>query len=170
MAQRPLGSAVLLTILCAAFVSGCCPSGPKVLEGLTLPVEEQAGCSLVDGTQVTDGPLVPMAANPLSTSDSRKVSAIAPLVTGTGAGDEVVGGVRSAYAAVYECEPGGPLVRVYAVLFSVPTGSARAALLEANPGGVMYKGQLAGVVLADEDACESCYDAVMTRAEMVLGK
>ncbi|MFH1690652.1 MAG: hypothetical protein ABIE42_10535 [Candidatus Eisenbacteria bacterium] len=170
MAQRPIGSAVLLTILCVALASGCCPSGPKVLESLALPVEVQAGCSLVPAKQVTDGPLAPMASNPLSTSDSRKVSAIVPLVTGAGTEDAAVGSVKSAYAAVYECEPGGPLVRVYAVLFREPTGSARAAMLEANPGGVMFKGQLAGVVLADEDACESCYDAVMTRAEMVLGK
>ena len=72
--------------------------------------------------------------------------------------------------AVYECGPGGPAVRVYAVLFREPTGAARAAVLEANPDGVMFKGQLAGVVLADEDACESCYEAVKARAEQVLGK
>jgi hypothetical protein len=61
-------------------------------------------------------------------------------------------------------------VRVYAVLFRYPAGPDRAAALEANPDGVMFKGQLAGVVLADEDACESCYEAARRRAEQVLAK
>lgn len=43
-------------------------------------------------------------------------------------------------------------------------------MLEAYPAGVMFRGQPAGVVLADEDASESCYDAVRARAERVLGK
>ena len=153
MASRPIGAAVLLAVLCGALVTGCCPSGVKVLESITLPAEQQVGCSLVG--------------SPVATSSAVEVSAIAPLAVGEAAAAERP---KSAYSAVYECEPGGPAVRVYAVLFREPTGAARAAVLEANPDGVIFKGQLAGVVLADEDACESCYEAVKARAEGVLGK
>jgi len=171
MASRPVAAVVLLAVLCGALVTGCCPSGVKVLESLTLLPEEQVGCALVPGAQAAGGPIAPMAANPFSTSRSSAVSAIAPMVTGTGAEAAAAAErAKSAYAAVYECEPGGPAVRVYAVLFREPTDAARAAVLEANPDGVMFKGQLAGVVLADEDACGSCYDALKARAQRVLGK
>lgn len=165
MASRLTGPGILLMFFSAVLVSGCCPGGTAVLESLTLPAEEQGGCTLVPASQVTDGPVAAASANPVATSDSGTVDAIARAVTGTTAE-----GAKSAYAAVYECEPGGPRVGVYAILFHEPTDPVRAAMLEANPAGVMFKGQLAGVVLADEDACESCYDAVRARAERVLGK
>jgi hypothetical protein len=165
MASRLTGPGVLAIILCVALLSGCCPGGVAVLESLTLPVEEQNGCSLVPASQVTDGPVGAASTNPIATSNSRTVAAIAPTIIGS-----AVEGVKSAYAAVYECEPGGPQVRVYAIVFDEPTDSVRAAMLEANTDAVMFRGQLAGVVLADEDACESCYDAVRGRAERVLGK
>ena len=165
MTSRLTGTGILLTIFCAALLSGCCPGGVAVLESLTLPVEEQSGCSLVPASQVTDGPIAAASANPIATSSRETIAAIAPAVTASAADR-----VKSAYAAVYECEPGGPKVRVYAVVFYEPTDSVRAAELMANPDGVMFKGQLAGIVLADEDACESCYDAVRSRAERVLGR
>lgn len=165
MGSRLTGPGVLLIILSVALLSGCCPGGVAVLESLTLPVEEQNGCSLVPASQVTDGPVAAASTNPIATSSSSKVAAIAPTIIGS-----AVEGVKSAYAAVYECEPGGPQVRVYAIVFDEPTDSVRAAMLEASSAGVMFRGQLAGVVLADEDACESCYDAVRARAERVLGK
>ena len=165
MASRLTGPGILLMFFSAVLVSGCCPGGTAVLESLTLPVEEQDGCSLVPASQLTDGPVAAASANPIATSDSRTVDVIAPAVTGSAAE-----GVKTAYAAVYECEPGGPRVSVYAIVFHEPTDPVRAAMLEANPAGVMFRGQLAGVVLADEDACESCYDAVRARAERVLGK
>ena len=165
MASRLTGPGISLIILCVALLSGCCPGGVAVLESLTLPVEEQNGCSLVPASQVTDGPVAAASTNPIVTSNSKTVAAIAPAIIGSAAER-----VKSAYAAVYECEPGGPQVRVYAVVFYDPTDSVRAATLKASPAGVMFRGQLAGVVLADEDACESCYDAVRDRAEEVLGK
>jgi hypothetical protein len=165
MAARPTGSGILLIILCAALLSGCCPGGVAVLESLTLPVLEQSDCSLVPASQVTDGPVAAASANPVATSSSETVAAIAPTIIGSAPER-----VKSAYAAAYECEPGGPRVRVYAIVFYEPTDSARAAKLTANADGVMFRGQLAGVVLADDDACESCYDAVRARAERVLGK
>ncbi len=165
MVSRLTGHGILLIFLCAALLSGCCPGGVAVLESLTLPVEEQNDCSLVPASQVTGGPAAGASTNPLATSNSETVAAIAPAITGS-----ATERVKSAYAAVYECEPGGPQVRVYAIVFYEPTDSVRAAMLEANMDGVMFKGQLAGVVLADEDACESCYDAVRVRAERVLGK
>jgi len=165
MVSKPTGSAVFLTILCAALLSGCCPGGVAVLESLTLPIEEQNDCSLVPVSQVTGGPVAGLSTNPIATLNSKTVAAIAPAIIGS-----AVERVKSAYAAVYECEPGGPTVQVYAIVFYEPTDPARAAMLEAYDTGVMFKGQLAGVVLADEDACESCYDAVKARAERVLGK
>ncbi len=165
MASRLTGPGVLLIFLCAALLSGCCPGGVAVLESLTLPIEEQSDCSLVPASQVTDGPVAAASTNPIATSNSKTVAAIAPTIIGS-----AVERVKSAYAAVYECEPGGPQVRVYAIVFYEPTDLVRAALLEANTDGVMFKGQLAGVVLADEDACESCYDAVRAQANRVLGK
>ncbi len=165
MVSRLTGPGVLLVFLCAALLSGCCPGGVAVLESLTLPIEEQNGCSLVPASQVTHGPVAAALTNPIATSNSETVAAIAPAIIGSA--DERV---KSAYAAVYECEPGGPRVRVYAIVFYEPTDSVRAAMLEDNVDGVMFRGQLAGVVLADEDACESCYDAVRVRAESVLGK
>ncbi|MCK4408990.1 MAG: hypothetical protein KAW67_02835 [Candidatus Eisenbacteria sp.] len=159
------GRGILLVVLCAAFLSGCCPGGVAVLESLTLPVEEQNDCSLVPPSQVTDGPVVAASTNPVATSNSETVATIAPAIIGS-----AIERVKSAYAAVYECEPGGPKVRVYAIVFYEPTDPVRAAALDANPNGVMFKGQLAGVVLADDGACESCYDAVRARAERVLGK
>ena len=165
MVSKSTGSVMLLTISCAALLSGCCPGGVAVLESLTLPIEEQNECSLVPASQVTGGPVAAASTNPIATSDSKMVAAIAPAIIGS-----AVERVKSAYAAVYECEPGGPTVRVYAIVFYEPTDPARAAMLEANADGVMFRGQLAGVVLADEDACESCYDAVKARARGVLGK
>lgn len=165
MASRLTGPGVLLVFLCAALLSGCCPGGVAVLESLTLPIEEQNDCSLVPASQVTGGPVAAASTNPIATSDSETVAAIAPAIIGSAAER-----VKSAYAAVYECEPGGPQVRVYAIVFYEPTDSVRAAMLEANADGVVFRGQLAGVVLADEDVCESCYDAVKARADRVLGK
>jgi hypothetical protein len=160
-------SAVCVTVVLAcALVSGCCPSGSKVLESMTLPVEQQTDCRLVPQGDLAGGPAAEFG-NPVVTSDSRKVAAIAPLAVG---GDAAASRIRDAYAAVYECEPGGPRVRVYAVLFSEPASPERVALLEANPEGVMFKGQLAGVVAADEDVCEPCYVAVAARARRVLAK
>jgi len=151
--------------LCAAFLSGCCPGGVAVLESLTLPIEEQDGCSLVPASQLTFGPISAGSTNPVVSSSAKMVAAIAQSVTGSK--DERV---KSVYAAAYECEPGGPQVRVYAVVFYEPTDSTRAAMLDMYSVGVMFRGQLAGVVVSDEGACESCYDAVRARAEMVLGK
>lgn len=162
MVSRLTGPGVLLVFLCAALLSGCCPGGVAVLESLTLPVEEQNDCTLVPASQVTHGPVAAASTNPIATSNSETVAAIAPAIIGSA--DERV---KSAYAAVYECEPGGPRVRVYAIVFYEPTDSVRAAMLE---DGVMFRGQLAGVVLPDEDACESCYDAIRARASRVLGK
>lgn len=164
MAFRSAVRVFLLPALCSALLSGCCPGGVDVLEDLTLPPEEQVGCSLVPPEEL-GGSL--FAANPSATSDSDVVDAIAQLAVGERAAAERI---RSAYSAVYECERRGPRVSVYAVLFLDPAGPERTAMLEANPMGVMFKGQLAGVVLADEDACESCYDAVRKRAEELLAK
>lgn len=165
MASRLTGPGVLLAILCAALLSGCCPGGVAVLESLTLPIEEQDGCSLVPASQLTDRPIASGSTNPVASSNGKIVAAIAPSVTGSK--DERV---KSVYAAAYECEPGGPQVRVYAVVFYEPTDSVRAAMLDMYSVGVMFRGQLAGVVVADDGACESCYDAVRARAERVLGK
>ena len=165
MASRLIGPGALLAVLCATLIAGCCPAGVDVLKSLTLSIEEQDGCSLVPASQLTDGPIAAESANPIVSSSARTVAAIAPSVTGSK--DERV---KSVYAAAYECEPGGPQVRVYAVVFYEPTSSARAAMLDTYSVGVMHRGQLAGIVVADEDACESCYDAVRARAERVLGK
>ncbi len=165
MASRLTGPGALLAIFCAALLSGCCPGGVAVLEGLTLPIEEQDGCSLVPASQLTEGPIAVGSTNPVVSSSAKTVAAIAPSVTGSK--DERV---KSVYAAAYDCEPGGPQVRVYAVVFYEPTDSVRAAMLDTYSVGVMFRGQLAGIVVADEDACESCYDAVRARAERVLGK
>jgi hypothetical protein len=166
MASRTAACGILLLALCGALLSGCCPGGVDVLAGLTVLPEEQGECSLVPVSEMGDD-AVGAAVNPVATSDSDVVSAVAPLAVGKSAAAERI---KSAYAAVYECEPGGPRVRVYAVLFRDPAGPARTELLDASPMGVMFKGQLAGVVRADEDACESCYDAVLERAQMVLAK
>ena len=165
MASRLTGPGALLVIFCAVLLSGCCPGGVAVLEGLTLPIEEQDGCSLVPASQLTDGPIASGSTNPVASSNGKIVAAIAPSVTGSK--DERV---KSVYAAAYECEPGGPQVRVYAVVFYEPTDSVRAAMLDMYSVGVMFRGQLAGIVVADDGACESCYDAVRARAERVLGK
>jgi hypothetical protein len=132
---------------------------------MTVLPEEQSDCRLVPVGEL-GGDAVGAAVNPVASSDPDLARAIAPLAVGDAAAERV----RSAYAAVYECEPGGPRVRVYAVLFSDPAGPERTAMLEANPSDVMFKGQLAGVVLADEDACDSCYDTVRERAKVVLAK
>jgi hypothetical protein len=147
-------------------ISGCCPSGVDVLAGMTVLPEEQTGCGVVPVEELGDD-AVGAAVNPVATSNSKVVDAVAPLAVGSAVAAERV---KSAYAAVYECEPGGPRVRVYAILFRDPAGPDRTARLEASPANVMFKGQLAGVVLADEDACESCYDAVRERAGRVLAK
>ena len=155
--------AMLCVIFCAAVLTGCCPSGPKVLESLTLSPEEQEGCALVSPDDIDDVPLAPVAENPLMTSMSSRGELLASEMAGVR-----LDGVKNAYVAVYECEPGGPRVRVYAVFFKAPADVERAAALE--DAGAMHKGQLAGMVVPDEDACESCYDAVMARAEAVLGR
>jgi hypothetical protein len=162
----PVLRGALLFALCSSLLAGCCPGGVDVLASLTLPPGEQSGCGLVPADRLGDDN-VAAATNPVATSDDDVVAAIAPLAVGERAAAEPV---RSAYAAVYECEPGGPRVRVYAVLFRYPAGPDRTAVLEAHPDGIMFKGQLAGVVLADEDACEACRDAVRSRAELVLAK
>ena len=160
-----------MAVLCTTFLAGCCPGGIDVLESLTLPVDQQVGCSLVPGQQVVDGSGGHTVPNPTSTSDSRVVSAVARIVAGSGPGAaSAVLRASDAYAAVYECEPGGPAVRVYAVVFREPSGPERVTTLDLNPAGVMHKGQLAGVVLAEDGACRPCYDAVRSRAQGVLGK
>lgn len=163
MVSRPIGAAVLLTFLCATLLTGCCPSGPSVLESLTLPAEQQVGCALVSPEDIDDVPIAPVAKNPLATSVSARAELLASEMAGVR-----MDGVKNAYVAVYECEPGGPRVRVYAVLFDAPADAERAAALES--AGAMHKGQLAGMVVPDEDVCESCYDAVMARAEVALGR
>ncbi len=165
MASRLTVPGVLLVILCAALISGCCPGGVSVLESLTLPIEEQEDCSLVPAVWLTHGPAAAAPTNPIATSDPEMIAAIAPSVTGSK--DERV---KSVYSAVYECEHGGPQVRVYAVVFDEPTDSVRAATLDMYSAGVMFKGQLAGIVVADDGACESCYDVIRAHAETVLGK
>ncbi len=163
MVSRPTGAAVLLTLLSATLLTGCCPSGSKVLESMTLLPEEQEGCALVRPEDIDDVPIAPVSENPLVTSISSKGELLASEMAGVR-----IDGVRNAYVAVYECEPGGPRVRVYAVLFNAPADAERAAALE--DAGAMHKGQLAGMVVPDDDACESCYDAVVARAQGVLGK
>lgn len=165
MVLRRFGPVVMVLALAAAPLAGCCPGGRAVLENLTLPPEEHGECALVRASEVSDGPVAPMPANPLSTSSGTEAGAIARRVTGS-----VTEGVRAAYAAVYECEPGGPRVRVYAVFLGEPADAEMRAALDAGPEGALYKGQLAAVVEADEDACGTCYDAVMARATEVFGK
>jgi hypothetical protein len=163
MSIRRFSAPLMIVAVCAVALAGCCPAGPVVLRTLTLPPDASAGCTLVPPSEVTDGPLVPMTENPFSTAMSERGDLIAGAIA-----NAPMEGVKYGYAAVYECGSGGPRVRVYAVIFRRPASPDRVAALEA--AGAVFKGQLAGRVVADEDACRECYDAAMSRALMVLGK
>jgi hypothetical protein len=56
------------------------------------------------------------------------------------------------------------------VVFDEPTGGERAARLAESPDGVLFKGQLAAVVLTDGDECDECYGMVRARVERVLAR
>jgi len=154
---------VSLALAGAALLSGCCPGGQAVLESMTLLPEEQSGCALVNAEDINDVPLAPVSSNPFVTSMSSKGELLASEMAGV-----PVDGVKHGYVAVYECEPGGPHVRVYAVLLKSPADPELAAALQ--DAEIMHKGQLFGMVVSDDDACEECVEAVTMRAESVLGR
>lgn len=151
-----------LALVCAALVSGCCPGGKAVLESMTVLPEEQPDCALVKPDEIVSVPIAPLAENPFVTSVSAKGNLLASEMAGV-----PMDGVKNGYVAVYECEPGGPRVRVYAVLFKAPMDSERAAAFVA--AGATTKGQLAGMIVPDDDVCEECLEVVTAKAERVLG-
>jgi len=161
MTHRRLVPWFVLTALVPLLLSGCCPGGKAVLASMTLLPEEQAGCALVDADDIVGVPIAPIPENPFVTSMSAKGNLLASEMAGV-----PMDGVKNGYVAVYECEPGGPRVRVYAVLFKNPVDAERAAALRA--AGAIQKGQLAGMVVPDDDVCEECLDAVTAGAERVL--
>ena len=152
---------VVAVLTGAVLLSGCCPGGKAVLSSMTLLPEEQAGCTLVNPDEIVSVPIAPLAENPFITSMSSKGNLLASEVAGV-----PMDGVKNGYVAVYECEPGGPRVRVYAVLFKRPMTPERAAAF-VDAGGTA-KGQLAGMIVPDDDVCEECLERVTASAERVL--
>ncbi len=158
MAWRLIG----LGALCLMLTTGCCPRGVTVLERITIPAEEQtAGCRFAEPSETAIGPLSPMSSNPLVTGSRAAKEAVGSLV------DIPPEDIKSIYAAVYECEAEGRQVGVYGILFYDPIDSERAAALSAHSADLVYKGQLACVILWD-DGCEQCYEQVRARVDAAL--
>lgn len=162
MAIRMLG----LALVCLFLVTGCCPRGVTVLGSLTLAEDElDDGCRLKQAHSVEGVPTSVMRTNPLVTSGAEAAAAIGENILSPFAEN-----TKNAYAAAYECAGGGSEILVCAVIFDEPTGAERAARLVESPNGVLFKGQLAAVVLTDGDECAECYGKVRARVERVLAR
>ena len=187
-----LAAVALLTL------GGCCPGGDKVLLSLTLTEEELAeDCYLKPLEHASETSPLPVTGNPMVTTRPEAKAFIGAMLlplddggAGGPAASSLPGGpaerellavagrnmtqrgdeVQYAYSAVYECEPLGPEVVVYAAQFKRPLDAEQRARMDANPMGVTYKGQLAAMVWSDGEVCSQCYERVLRRVERVLAK
>jgi hypothetical protein len=165
------------------------------LERLTLPesqLEEGWGFKPVEKS---GGAPIPVAANPMITSDKRVIGFISVFVmpptleeqlewdetehVGEGAGLERMMDLiaqrtptaRAAYVAIYESSQGGPETGVFALEFSEPLmPERREELAQDGPGGTVMAGEWVVAAVWSDDPDRSCMDALRAHVWSVLGE
>jgi hypothetical protein len=166
-----------------------------LLESLNLPESQMKEGWGFKPVEQSGGAPIPVAANPMITSDQRvigfiSVFVIPPTVEEQLAWDEAEhlqedGGTermmamiaqrapaaRAAYVAIYESAPGGPETGVFALEFSEPLlPERREELAQDGPGGAVLAGERVAAAVWSDDPDRSCMDAVRAHVASVLGE